>query len=143
MNELATTQESCKIDPESLAFVDVYLRHLDINETAEELNLSTTEVVDMLKKPEIKRFIDNVFIEQGYLNKFKLVSILDRIIESKLEEAEESGVYSGKDLVEILTLMHKIHMDHSKQNVPSTQTNVQVNNNYGNLGTLIERIVNG
>ena len=35
----------------------------------------------------------------GYRNKNNIATVLDEMIQSKLEEAQESGVYSNKDLV--------------------------------------------
>lgn len=137
-----------KINPEALEFVQNYLSCLNIDEAAEMTGISHQDAVEFLKNKEVKRFVDTVFLEQGYLNRFKLVGILDKIVESKLQEAEETGVYSGKDLIDILTLIHKIGMDHAKiaqdpNNTPSKQTNVQVNNYGDNLGSLIDRIVKG
>jgi hypothetical protein len=75
-----------------------------------------------------------------------LVGLLNKIIDSKLTEAEETGIYSNKDLLDILQTLHKINMDHEKLNAeksPSKQTNVQVNNYGENLSSLLDRLVRG
>lgn len=142
---LTNPDENYKLNPEALEFVEVYLSTLNLNETANALSISREDAAGYLRQKEVQRFMDTIFMEQGYVNRFKLTSLLDTVIESKLEEAEETGVYSGKDLIDILTLMHKIQMDHHKvqETGPSKQTNVQVNNYGDNLGSLIDRIVKG
>lgn len=143
---LTNPDDTYKINPEVLEFVQTYLSCLNIDEAAQAMSIPREDAVAYLNQKEVKRFMDTVFMEQGYLNRFKLAGLLETVIESKLEEAEETGVYTGKDLIDILTLMHKISMDHSKiQNAkPDNQTNVQVNS-YGdnNLGSLIDKIVKG
>ena len=86
------------INPEGLELANCYLRTLDIEETARELQISPELVTDLLEKKEVKRYIDKVFIEQGYRNKFRLGALLDKIIDSKIAEAEETDIYSNKDL---------------------------------------------
>ena len=79
----------------------------------------------------------------GYRNKSKLAAVFDRIIESKLEEAAESGVYSSKDLAEILMMVHKMRMDEIKAQASpkiENQTNVQINGE-GNYGKLMEKLL--
>lgn len=143
---LTSPDANFRLNPEALEFVEVYLSNLNIEQTANELQISVERATDLLKQKEVQRFMDTIFLEQGYMNRFKLASILEKVVESKLEEAEESGVYTGKDLVEVLTLIHKIQMDHvkvSRESAPGKQTNVQVNNYGDNLGSLIDRIVKG
>lgn len=142
---LTNPDEQYRINPEALAFVETYLSTLSVDETAKTLQISREEAVSYLKQKEVQRFMDTVFMEQGYMNRFKLTALVDKVIESKLEEAEETGVYSGKDLMDVLEFMHKMQTDHAKRqdNSPSKQTNVQVNNYGDNLGGLIDRIVKG
>lgn len=143
---ITNPDETFRLNPEALEFVQTYLSCLDVDQTAESLGIKRETAVDLLKQKEVQRFMDTIFMEQGYMNRFKLSGILEKVIDSKLEEAEETGVYSGKDLIDILTLMHKIQMDHAKvhrEQAPSKQTNVQVNNYGDNLGGLIDRIVKG
>lgn len=143
---LTNPEESYRLNPEALAFVEVYMSNLSLDETAQELQISKEDAAGYLKQKEVQRFMDTIFIEQGYMNRFKLTGLLETVIQSKLEEAEETGVYTGKDLIEILQFMYKIQSDHVKreeEKSPSKQTNVQVNNYGDNLGSLIDRIVKG
>lgn len=142
---LTNPDEQYRINPEALAFVETYLSTLSVDETAKTLQISREEAVGYLKQKEVQRFMDTVFMEQGYMNRFKLTALVDKVIESKLEEAEETGVYSGKDLMDVLEFMYKMQNDQSKREdkTPGKQTNVQVNNYGDNLGGLIDRIVKG
>lgn len=146
MPNIIQSDESYALSPEALEFTEVYLQTLDVDQTAKALEISKEQAVSILNKREVKRFIDTVFMEQGYMNRFKLMGILDEVINSKLEEARETEVYSNKDLLEVLTLAHKIQMDHAKNHreaAPGKQTNVQVNNYGDNLGSLLDRIIKG
>ena len=150
MNELTTPETQpepeFKLSPEALALTEVHLQTLDINQTAKQLGMSAEEVTHYLRKPEVKRFMDTVFLESGWRNKYKLAGLLDTIIESKVEEAEETGIYSNKDLLDVIQLVHKMRMEEikaSREDAPASQTNVQINNGMQNSGlaTLIERLV--
>lgn len=147
MQELTTPQNQetpeFRLSPEALALTEVHLQTLDIQETARQLDMSQEEVALYLRKPEVKRFMDVVFLESGWRNKTKLAGLLDSIIESKLEEAEETGIYSSKDLLDVITQVHKMRMEEikaSKEEVPGSQTNVQINSGMQNSG--LARLIN-
>jgi len=96
-------------------------------------------------------------LDMGYRNKNNIATVLDEMIQSKLEEAQETGVYSSKDLADLLQMAHKMRMDEIKAQadllkVESTnirnQTNVQINDTalpfgQGNYGKLMEKLLNG
>ena len=76
------------------------------------------------------------------------------MIESKLEEAKESGVYSNKDLADLLQMAHKMRMDEIKAQADlekaqnsnvRTQNNVQINEGLpfgqGNYGKLMDKLL--
>ena len=90
----------------------------------------------------------------GYRNKNNIASVLDEMIASKLEEAQESGVYSNKDLADLLQMAHKMRMDEIKAQADlvkaettniKTQNNVQINESLpfgqGNYGKLMEKLL--
>ena len=92
----------------------------------------------------------------GYRNKNNIASLLDEMIQSKLEEAQESGVYSSKDLADLLQMAHKMRMDEIKAQAElekasassiKNQTNVQINEGVpfgqGNYGKLMDKLLNG
>ena len=76
------------------------------------------------------------------------------MIESKLEDAKESGIYSSKDLADLLAMAHKMRMDELKAQTDlakaeasniKTQNNVQINADVpfgqGNYGKLMEKLL--
>ena len=90
----------------------------------------------------------------GYRNRFKLGQTLDTIIDKKMEEAEESEMYSSKDIADLLNLAHKIRMDELKAQTElekakagniRTQNNVQVLTDQpfgqGNYGKLMDKLL--
>ena len=78
------------------------------------------------------------------------------MINSKLEEAQETGIYSSKDLADLMMMAHKMRMDELKAQAElmkaeganiKNQTNVQINEalpfGQGNYGKLMEKLLNG
>lgn len=123
------------ISPESFEIANAYIQYGSIQATANATGVPAQVVSEYLEKKEVKRYIDNVFLDAGYRNRNTLAAVLDEMIASKLEEAKESGMYTKKDLLELLQFAHKIRMDDiANQNAKApAQTNVQINNNYGSL----------
>ena len=104
---------------------------------------------------KLKKYIDTVYLDMGYRNKNNIATVLDEMIQSKLEEAQESGVYSNKDLADLLQMAHRMRMDEIKAQAEltkaettniKTQNNVQINNEslpfgQGNYGKLMEKLL--
>jgi len=129
-----------KISPEGFDIANGFLTYGSVEDTAEQMQVPRHEVVRVLQTPEVKRYLDGVYLDMGYRNRNKIGQAFDRIIEAKLKEAEETEVYSSKDLAELLMMQHKMRMDEikaAKEAGPGVA--VQVNNNtfgdskYGNV----------
>lgn len=140
------SKEITKITPEGFDVANAFLIYGDVGTTADQLQLPLYEVVKVLQTAEVKRYLDGIYLDQGYRNRDKIGQIMDKIIESKLKEAEESEIWSSKDLIEILQVQHKMRMDEIKaakeaSNVPGVA--VQVNNQFGdsNYGKLMEKLI--
>ncbi|MAA92156.1 MAG: hypothetical protein CMQ57_01305 [Gammaproteobacteria bacterium] len=147
-------KELTTISPEGLEVANSYLQFGNINGVVQSLGVSENQVVELLNKREVKKYIDTVYLDMGYRNKNNIASLLDEMIESKLDEAKETGVYSSKDLADLLQMAHKMRMDEIKAqadlekaqatNVKS-QTNVQINEGVpfgqGNYGKLMEKLL--
>ena len=147
-------KELTTISPEGLEVANSYLTFGNIRAVVEQLGVTENKVVELLNKREVKKYIDTVFLDMGYRNKNNIAGLLDEMIGSKLEEAKESGVYSNKDLADLLQMAHKMRMDEIKaqaelqkaeaSNVRS-QTNIQVNEGVpfgqGNYGKLMEKLL--
>jgi len=147
-------KELTTISPEGLEVANSYLQFGNINGVVQSLGVSENQVVELLNKREVKKYIDTVYLDMGYRNKNNIAGLLDEMIESKLDEAKETGVYSSKDLADLLQMAHKMRMDEIKAqadlekaqatNVKS-QTNVQINEGVpfcqGNYGKLMEKLL--
>jgi hypothetical protein len=150
------TKELTTISPEGLEIANVYLQFGNIRAVCEFLQVTEPAVVEVLNTREVKKYIDTVYLDMGYRNKNNIGSLLDEMIESKLEEAKESGVYSNKDLADLLQMAHKMRMDEIKAQTDllkadgstiKNQTNIQLNESVpfgqGNYGKLMEKLLNG
>lgn len=148
------SKELTKISPEGLDVANCYLQFGNIRAVSQQLCIPEDKVVDTLNKREVKNYIDGIYLDMGYRNRNNIASLLDEMIESKLEEARESGVYSSKDLAELLQMAHKMRQDELKlqhdsakieQGSVRSQTNVQINNEMpfgqGNYGKLMEKLL--
>ena len=123
--------EEYKLNPEALEFTDTYLTTLDLQETCRLLDISEEVGAEFLRKKEIKRFIDSAYMEQGYMNRFKIADLMNKAIASKLEEAEESGMYTKYDLLDLMKFMLQMRESEHKMQPASKTTNIQ--NNYNSL----------
>ena len=143
-----------RMSPEGLEIANKYLTSGSVEDVSSELNVSKDIVVSTLSKREVKHYIDTVYMDIGYRNRFKLGQTLDTIIDKKMEEAEESEMYSSKDIADLLNLAHKIRMDELKAQTElekakagniRTQNNVQVLTDQpfgqGNYGKLMDKLL--
>jgi len=148
------SKEIALISPEGLEIANAYLLYGNIKAVAESMSISQQKVVEHISNREVKRYLDTVYLDLGYRNRDAIGSLMDTMIASKLEEAEESGVYSSKDLLELLQIAHKMRMDEIKAQNDSAktdqthirnQTNVQINDGMpfgqGNYGALMEKLL--
>lgn len=142
--EIANPEEKWKISPEMDEIITSYLQTASIMETARNLGIPKEKVSYYLSKPEAKRLVDTVMLEQTYLSRHNLQRILSDIMEEKLEEMRESEMTTSKDILDVIALAHKMNSDNAKitaenekVNPPTNQTNVQINagmgDNYENL----------
>lgn len=132
------------IAPEGLLVAQAYLsNNHDILAAAKELGIPEDEAIRLYEKKETQNYISQIFNEAGFRNRDRMGRVWDEVIASKLEELDETGMGSSKDIVEILEKAHKFNMDQLKMqleiikaqqgNVPTIQVNNQTNNNYNNL----------
>ena len=143
-----------KMSPEGLEIANSYLEHGSIPAVASKLRVSQSEVTEILNKREIKQYIDTVFLDTGYRNRFKLSETLDMLIEKKLEESEETQIYTNKDMADLIQMAHKMRMEEikaqtemekAKAQTVKTQVNIQDNSGLpfgqGNYGELIKKLM--
>ena len=103
-----------RISPESIEIANAYLEKGDITAVSEALKVPRDVVSDYLNKREVKKYIASVYLDTGYRNRGKLAEVMDTLIDRKLEEAEETEMYSNKDLADLLQMAHKMRMDEIK-----------------------------
>lgn len=134
-----------RISPEGFDIANAYLEHGTVQDTARALQIPEHEVVKTLNQRDIKTYLDGVYMDLGYRNRNKLGALLDKMIEQKLEEAEESGIYTSKDLFELIQFAHKMRMDEIKaeQKVDQSQHIQIAQFGEGAYGKLMERLING
>lgn len=146
--------EVLAMSPETLEVANCYLQVQDVRKVADELDLPVSLVNTILNKREVKAYIDNVFFDVGYNNRFKIRQAMDAIISKKFQDMDEADIGSGKDIAELLALSHKMSIEHlSKQieleklrqanetNIRS-QVNVQINDNGGtNYTNLLNKLL--
>ena len=153
---MAKNQISTRISPEGLEIANAYLELGNIPAVCSRLKIDEAKASEYLAKREVKAYVDQVYLDTGYRNRFKLAETLDTLIEKKMEEAEESEVYTNKDLADLVGMAHKIRMDELKAQTElekarastiKTQNNVQINSGempfgQGNYGELMKKLLN-
>ena len=153
-NTNMSTEITTRMSPEGLEIANSYLANGNVSSVCQDLDVPRDQVVAVLNKREIQKYIDTVYMDSGYRNRFKLAETLDKLIDQKLEEAEESEIYTNKDLADLLMMQHKIRMDEmkaqtesekAKNGVIKTQNNLQINTDVpfgqGNYGTLMRKLL--
>lgn len=129
--------------PEDIDIANAYLTYGSAKDTADQLGVPEYQVVQILERSDVKDYITGVYLDRGYRNRNKLGQVLDKMIDAKLEEAEESGIYTSKDLLELLQFAHKMRMDELKNEQANTGPTVNIANfGQGNYGQLMERLLN-
>ena len=103
--------ETLKISPEALEVANAYLQLQDARKVAQELDIDPELVTNYLDRREVKQYIDMVFHDMGYNNRFLMRRAMDALIKQKFQELEESGVGSSKDIADLLQMSHKMSMD--------------------------------
>jgi cellulose biosynthesis protein BcsQ len=133
---VTTPAETLNISPEALEVANAYLQCQDVKETADSLDITVELVTQILTRREVKAYIDHVFMNIGFNNRFKIHAAMDAVLKQKFQELEESGMGSTKDIAELLALKHKMTMDELKaqteleklrQTNIKNQVNVQIN----------------
>ena len=148
-----TPAETLDISPESLEIANCYLEQQNLERVANTLNISTDLVSKTLQQREVRAYIDHVFLDLGFNNRFRMRQAMDALIQQKFQELEEAGIGSGKDIADLLQMSHKMSMDildrqikleEAKAKNIRSQVNVQLNE-FGSDGTkygsLLERLM--
>jgi orotate phosphoribosyltransferase-like protein len=147
--------EIIQIAPEALEVANCYLQVNDARKVAQELDLDVETVTSILQRREVKTYIDSVFMDSGYNNRFLMRRAMDALIKQKFSELEEAGTGSQKDISELLALSHKMSMDLLDKEIqlekiragtaPSKQVNVQINEGLdgSKYSKLVQQLITG
>lgn len=138
-----------QISPEALEVANSYLQCQKMETVALELDIPIEQVSTILSRREVRAYIDQVFQDCGFNNRFRMRGVMDTLIQKKLQELDEADVGSGKDIADLLALSHKMTMEILDREIKleaaranntkvQTQNNIQVNDfgdgsKYGNL----------
>lgn len=143
------------MSPEGMLVIEAYLEAgSDVSKAALAVGMEEPKFREIMRKPEIKSYLTDIFMESGFRNRDKFFGILDTVLTLKMEELEETGMGSEMDIMDILKLMHKMKMDEMKVQIeyekakqakaPVHQNNTQINLAGGkdaNYVDLLSRIV--
>lgn len=147
--------EVIRVAPEFLEVANCYLQLNDPRKVANELDLPIDTITEILKRREVKAYIDSVFFDTGYNNRFLMRRAMDAVIKQKFQELEEAQSGSSKDISELLMMSHKMAMDLLDREIqlekirsgtgPQRQVNVQINDGLGDskYSQLVHKLISG
>ena len=145
--------EGLAISPEALEVANCYLQCQNSKEVASELGITPALASEILSRREVKAYINQVFFDLGFNNRFKMRRAMDAILAKKFSEMEEAEVGSTKDIADLMALSHKMTMEQMDREIQleklktdsgvKSQVNVQINENGdgSKYGALIARLM--
>ena len=145
-----TPAEVLQISPEALEVANCYLQLQDIDKVAFELDITRDYAASVLTRKEVKAYVDNVFLNLGFNNRFKMRAAMDAVIQKKFQELQESDMGSTKDIADLLALSHKMTMDEMARQIEleklqqtsiKSQVNVQINNGGSKYDNLMRQLM--
>lgn len=131
-DNLNAALEAPDLDPQYLVVANEMLGGKSIPAISEATGLSVDRVTAIAERSEVKRYVDAVYMSQGYLNRVRRMQIINRVIDEKLAEAADTGVWSKRDLLEWMKLLNDMDKD-SRPKAPTTAVQVNNTNNYTTL----------
>lgn len=131
-NNLNLSLSTPEIDPQFLVVANAQLEGRSIDEISEMTGLSIDRVASISERSDVKRYVETVFMSQGYLNRVKRMKLINKVIDKKVEEALDTDVWSKKDLLEWIKLLNELDKNLSPK-APSTAVQVNQTNNYTTL----------
>jgi len=104
---------------------ELYASGIPVKGIAGELGIPVNSVRRLLAKPHVRDFVSELVTQQYAVLKEGRLRILNRIIEDKLEEIEESGESlagaTKKDIVDLLVTMDNMLKEREKADLGTTQ----------------------
>lgn len=149
-----TPAETLLISPENLEVANLYLQLHSVDQVAQALDITPYQCTEVLHRSEVKRYIDQVFHDTGFNNRYLMREAMDQVIKKKFQDMEEAGTGSQKDIADLLALSHKMSMDllnreleleklraKNQETQVKNQVNVQINDGGTRYGELINKLL--
>lgn len=128
------------ISPEGLQVCEAYLSNgSDIARTAQALGLPKETVAAQIRKKEAKEYLNQMFLESGFMNRDKILDTMNELIEDKLTQMREDEMTSSADILDLMKAIMKFRQDELNAQIKmqevkkETTNNIQVNNSYSSL----------
>lgn len=129
LTELLQAEE---LDPILLATANLYLQEKNVQQISQELDLREDRVAQILERDEVKTYIQQCIMTQGFLNPLKSMKIIEGVIESLLAKGIASGNMTDKDLLDWIKELRATRESIAPKKASPTVA-VQVNNNMSKL----------
>lgn len=119
-----------ELDPILLATANLYLQQKSVQDIATELNIREDRVAQILDKDDVKKYIENTILSQGFLNPLKSLQIMEKVIIEIIETRIKDGkTLSDKDLLDWMKELRAIREGLTpKKSGPAVA--VQINNTH-------------
>ena len=130
---LSDSLEAPAIDPVMLSIANESLAGKTIYQIAEDFSMPADIVTQVINKKEVETYINTVYLSQGFINRNKRMSLINKIIEAKWEEAQETLMYSKKDMLDWIKVLNEMDRDARPKPEQKPAVAIQVNNNYSDL----------
>ena len=127
VDALNKSLETPKLDPVLLSIANDYLDGQDINQISKEYGVTEDRLAAALDQTEVRKYIDNVYVTQGYLNRVRRMNLVNQVIEQKVQDALESGVWSKRDLLDWMKHLNELE-ETAKPKKAAPQVALQINN---------------
>ena len=88
----------------------MHLQGIPIEDIARELGVKKEVVISTLANPKVQTYIGNSLNVEGFTSRVNRTKLVDRIIEGKLRQIEETGDYGSlteEDLMKLLEYQRK------------------------------------
>ncbi len=131
-DNLSASLEAPELDPQHLMVANELLSGKSITDISKTFGISADRVTAICDRADTKRYVDSVMMTQGYMHRSRRLDLINRVIDEKITEALDTGVYSKKDLLDWVKLLNDMDRDNRPR---QATTAVQVNqtNNYTTL----------
>ena len=145
-----TPSEVLDISPEALEIANCYLQNQNAADVSVLLSVPVVFVTQTLARKDVRAYIDQVFFDIGFNNRFKMRAAMDAIIKKKFQDLEEAQTGSSKDILDIMALSHKITMEQMNKQLEidkihastiKSQVNVQINETGLSDGTKYGKLI--